>query len=166
MSRYTQHKNGLVIGWDNMFFVLDTTIDEHNGEPPVELPEGVEATRDGYYALLSVESYYFDTNSTLTVFLRTPAQQLIWEEREIKWTRVWEHDGKAIDLPHTRRYNAVSWWAERWLNENVGARYDMWDTYTRGARSSGNLFFKRRKDALAFVKAVNKILAGVRIGLH
>jgi hypothetical protein len=163
MSKYVTHKHGLVIGSDNYFFVVDRAGHNHRGEPDLVLPEGVADLRDGYRAIVSFNSYHFDQYDTLNVFVETPAAQLVWRRKMIKWTMPWENKGETINLPYRRDYYVLSDWMVRWLEEVVGPRYDRWDTYTRADRSSRNVFFKRRKDALAFVNLIKRELAGIKI---
>jgi hypothetical protein len=159
MSKYVKKNHGLTIGSDNMFFVIDRGDDN---EPELVLPEkGVKDFRDGYMAIVTIRGYYFDQCNTVNVFIRSPAEQLILKQETLEWEEPWEYEGKTGILPRSQTYNVMTGWATRWLNTNVGARYDKWDTYTRGKRNDGCIFFKRRKDALAFTKAVDDMLAGM-----
>jgi hypothetical protein len=161
MSRYAQHKHGLTIGSDNVFFVIDRA---DRDEPPLVLPEGVEDIRDGYRAIVSFSGYHFDRHDILNVLVDTPAEQLVWDRKTVKWTRPWEREGKTLNLPYQRDYYELKPWMTRWLEQVVGPRYEKWDTYTRGNnRGSRGVFFKRRKDALAFVNLIKRELEGIRI---
>lgn len=163
MSRYVSHKNGMVIGDDNWFFVIDRA-DGWNNEPPLELPEGVKDLRDGYKAILSFEGYSFKQVNSLTCFLKTPAEQLVFEDRLLEWEYEWQRsNGETMMLPGQKRYSVVRDWVVRWLEEQVGPRYEAWDTYTRCTSSNNGLFFERRKHALALVRMINKQLEGMEI---
>lgn len=162
MSKYVKHKHGLVIGSDNEFFVIDEGEKHH---PSLLLPENVKHFRDGYKSILSFESYKFKVISTLNVKIRTPAQQLFWIEDKIEWEE--EHkfkDDEKMILPFSATYPVLQHWAEKWLNENVGPKYDQWDTYTRPIRDSNpTIFFKKRSSALFVVKKIVDILDGINI---
>lgn len=68
-----------------------------------------------------------------------------------------------IDLPCERTYNEMSEWFQKWLTDNVGPRYDKWDTYTRGPDRDPPVFFKRRTDALKFIKFIGDRLKGIAL---
>ena len=161
MSKYVNKKHGLCIGSDNVFFVIDTA---GYDEPPLVLPEGVAEVRDHYRAIVSVRRYYFGKINTVNVFIRTPAEQLLFNEHILTWETPWGVGGEAIMIPRELRYLLPTPWAKRWLETQVGPQYDKWDTYTRGARSSGCIFFKRRTDALAFCNMVDDMLKGMHFG--
>ncbi len=134
MSRYVNHKHGLCLGSDNIFFV-------HNG-PDVPI-------RDGYRAIVSFRSYRFEQPDSLNVFIYTPAEQLVWNSVQDKDYRI--------------TYVLKNWW-KNWLNTNIGPYTDKWDTYNDGCnRSEKCLFFKHRSDALKFIRFVDKRLKGIKI---
>lgn len=162
MSRYVTHKHGLVIGSDNVFFIIDRA---QSDEPALTLPDGLPDFRSGYRAIVSFKGYRFDQINTLNVRVETPARQLVWRTELIQWTTDYTPKGQAtMKLPYEREYRHVRGWCEKWLNDNVGPKHDMWDTYTRNPRLDPCLFFKRRSDALKFVRFVDKMLSGIRIG--
>jgi hypothetical protein len=162
MSKYVTHKHGLNIGSDNIFFVIDSVDAD---EPELILPEGVANLRDGYRAIVSFMSYHFDQSDMLNVFIETPASQLVWSNHKLIWEELWEREGKeSYMIPHEKTYYKLKPWFETWLNKNVGPKYEQWDTYTRNSRSGKNLFFKKRKDALAFVRLIDLRLKGIKMG--
>lgn len=139
MSKYVKHKHGLVVGSDNVFFVVKEDGDDQ-----------AEGFRDGYRAIVSTDSYHFENSNTLNVRVRTPAQQIVWRVTG-------GEDCRTIML-------APYWWT--WLKKNVGDYREAWDVRTViGTRGSETIFFKRRTDALCFVRAVTQQLEGMRIGL-
>lgn len=164
MSKYVDHPHGLNIG-SGVFFVIDKDIDEgaREGMPPLVLPDDLKDIRDDYLAHVAFYSYSFKQISTLNVMLDTPAQQLVWRKQMLKWETPYTcDDGRIIMLPNTKIYYTISEWWENWLNKNVGPKYEKWDVYSRS--KSRHIFFKRRKDALAFVRYVGLILEGIKIG--
>lgn len=136
MSKYVNHKHGLIIGSDNIFFI---THDEH-------APEGIEKCRDGYRAIVWANGYEFDSYNTVNVFVLTPAQQILWERKR-----------NTLEL-----YSVLKNWPTQWLEKNVGEKYKMWDVRTHAERSTDAIFFKRRKDAIAFTRAIDNILKGIQ----
>lgn len=151
MSRYVKHPHGMVLGSDNEFFVIDRAPDT---EPELVLPDGVEHLRDGYRAIVSLEPYQFTTISTLNVGIRTPTDQLCWNIFTIR------HDFNGF--PRDFQYRQLRPWVAKWLTDNIGEQYLAWDTYSRASASSrGMIFFKKRSDALRFIRYVGTILHGI-----
>jgi hypothetical protein len=149
MSRYTTKKHGLILGSGNVFFI--------NEQNP---PEGVPEFRQ-YNAVVWCDGYRFDHCDTSTCHIRTPAEQLIWSGRYQRETE-FEMEGKKY--PRLIFYRELMHYPRYWLNENVGALHDMWDIRTLNDCPSCTIFFKRRKDALAFCAMVAERLAGMHIG--
>lgn len=161
MSLYKQHKNGVGISWDNYYAAIDTQ--PHNpNEPRFELPEGVKEFRDGYNAIVSLAGYDFDAMTTATVGILTPAQQLVYVEKTVHWIETIEIDGKTLNLPYQNTHVVVASNVERWLNEKVGAKHKDWDIRSRDSIRNAGIFFRRRTDAMAFIKMVNGTLAGMK----
>jgi hypothetical protein len=150
MSRYVTKKHGLVIGSDNIFFVVDRN---H--------PEGVEEFRDGYNSIVAFYGYRFERSSTANCWLLTPAQQLCWSKQSRPEVQTFGSKPWTIDKQFWTLRSSI----ERWLNEHIGARYDRWDTYTECENSNRTLFFKRRKDALAFCAMIDSLLAGIKFSV-
>lgn len=151
MSRYVKHPHGMVLGSDNEFFVIDHAPET---EPALVLPEGVEHLRDGYRALVSLEPYHFTNISTINVGIRTPVDQLCWNITTIR--------KDFYGFPHDFQYRQLRPWVTKWLNDLVGEQYRDWDTYSRASASSrGQIFFKKRSDALRFIRYVGTILHGI-----
>lgn len=141
MSKYVKKKHGLTIGSDNIFFVAG------DGE-----------MRDGYRSIVTAERYYFDQINTVNVFIETPANQIIWTN--IGDERTYEElDGES------RKPYVISNHCKRWLETNIGEYQIEWDTYSRCAGCDRTVFFKRRTDALKFIKHINDMLEGMRFGL-
>jgi len=60
-------------------------------------------------------------------------------------------------------YCVLSGWAYHWLINHVGHIYEDWDVRTFAESGSRDvIFFRRRKDALHFIRAINEQLTGVR----
>lgn len=162
MSRYVKYKHGLAIHSGNIYFVTDLV---RGKEPPLDLPEGVEEFRDGYRAILSFERFELDEINILNVDIRTPAHQMVWDVGTLEYNYPYEEeDGTFRDIPQIRITHSVNDYFERFLNTVVGLRYDMWDTYSRGSYGDQQqLFFKRRKDALAIVRRIEESLKGIKL---
>lgn len=159
MSRYVNHPNGLVIGSNNTYFIIDRASDD---EPPVVLPEGLSDMRDNFNAILTFEGYYFEQSNSLNVFIETPAEQLVWGKSILRWEKPY----KDMMLPYEKTIYNIRPWFEKWLVDNIGEKHQMWDTYTRTTFSKSRaIFFRRRKDALSAVREINRHLKGIHIGL-
>lgn len=161
MSLYKQHKNGMGISWDNFYAVIDRS-EKHNGEPSLDLPEGVKDFRDGYHAVVSLAAYDFDRVSSLNIDIRTPAQQLVFQDRVIRWEHSVQMDGRDVKIPQGKQYVVLTPFAEQWLNEYVGPKFEKWDMRSRDNVCNANIFFRRRKDALAFIRMINEVLKGIK----
>lgn len=160
MSKYVDHKHGMCIGSDNIFFVIDK---HHEGEPELVLPDGVEDFRDGYRSIFFVKDYRFSQINSLNVFIRTPAQQLIWKDQSIDIDKSFNHDDEEINYKESFRYCILTNYVENWLNKNVGEKYKMWDVRSRAQKCGTDcIFFKRRKDAYALMKEISRHLEGIR----
>jgi len=149
MSKYVTKKHGLIIGSDNVFFI---THDEH-------APEGVPQFRDWYRAIVWAKGYEFTQVSSLNVNIRTPADQLIWNIMTETVIEIW----RDIELPHEHRYPKLRDFWVTWLNANVGPLYDKWDVRSKDKMFDTAIFFRRRSDALKFVRKVEEILDGCKI---
>ena len=145
MSRYVDKKHGLVIGSDNIFAVVQDT----------ESPEGVEQFRDGYRAIVWGRAYSFRQINSVTAFVETPANQIMW--KQVKVTVMDEDLGEPREQV---RYEFKPF-VRRWLTENVGAIHDTWDVRTYPKKSDRAIFFKQRKDALAFTSMIEQQLDGM-----
>ena len=146
MSRYVTKKHGLTIGSDNVFFVANDKA----------APEGVPHFRDGYRAIVSIASFEFTMMSTANVHIETPANQLIWRGVRVKTGEVFA----GMEMKETRF--VLTSFAEGWLAQNVGKKHLDWDVRTLVNNSDRAIFFRRRKDALAFTKMVEQVLAGMK----
>ena len=135
MGKYVNKSHGLILGSGNIFFICDDT----------DAPEGVPSFRDGYRAIVWTNGYHFENITSLNCFIINPAEQLLWD-RQIK-----------VIYPEHKNYYTLKNWPRTWLENNVGPIYKMWDVKTEADRNDC-IFFKRRKDALAFVKAIDEVL--------
>jgi hypothetical protein len=154
MSKYVNKKHGLIIGSDNIFFI---TNDEH-------APEGVKQFRDGYRAIVWAKKYSFTQINSLNVFIRTPAEQLIWNiETETVMETIGSEKFGYQEFPIERHYPKLREFWVKWLNTNIGPLHDKWDIRSKEKMFDTAIFFRRRKDALAFIKKVEEILDGCRI---
>lgn len=98
--------------------------------------------RDDYRAIVWTQGYKFDQYNTVNGGIETPIQQILWSRQN-------EGYGKY-------RLNS---WPKHWLNDNVGEYMKDWDANLRDVeRANRTIFFKRRKDALAFVRTLEKFL--------
>lgn len=151
MSKYVNKKHGLIVGSDNIFFI---THDE-------EAPEGVEQFRDGYRAIVWARGYNFKQINMLNVFVRTPAQQLLWDEKEEIVIEKWEDR----EFSSKKQYLTLNKWWRNWLEKEIGPIHDKWDIRSKVDRSRGSdsVFFKRRTDALKFVRKIEEVLKGIKI---
>ena len=104
--------------------------------------------RSNYHAVVEVQGYVFDQINMVNVSLMTPAQQIVWHQLDFE--------------THT-----LTGYARQWLEDNVGERGPQW--YARATTKNQiwmeGILFRRRKDALAFVKWIQGQLAGMRIGI-
>lgn len=71
MTKYVTHKNGLIIGSDNIFFIKDET----NGYRQ-------------YNCIVWPLSYTFDQYNAINLNIKTPAEQVVWYYNE--QTERWE----------------------------------------------------------------------------
>lgn len=101
-----------------------------------------------YRAVVETLGYTFDQFNGVNVHLKTPAQQIVWHQLDYE--------------THTLTGDA-----HQWLEQNIGARGPEW--YARATTKNQiwmeGILFRRRKDALAFVKWIQGQLAGMRIGI-
>jgi hypothetical protein len=105
-----------------------------------------EVFRSDYRSIVWAQDYHLENINSFNYHVQTPAQQLMWEQNDnFQWT--------------------LNRWLRGWLNREVGAYQDMWDTYSVPVdQSSRTLFFKRRTDALKLIKFVESQLKDIRIG--
>lgn len=148
MSRYVNKKHGLIIGSGNIFFITHDT----------DSPNGVSHIRDGYRAIVWTKEYDFDQVTSVNVFIRTAVQQLLW----IPITEEVMEKFGSKEYPVKRTHYVLTGWAQRWLRDNVGEIHDKWDVRTKSKFNEAAVFFKRRRDALAFTRAVEEVLKGMK----
>lgn len=155
MSRYVKKKNGFSIGSDNWFFVSDRPPYATNDPVSQEirdyftLPEGVAEMDRTYQSTVSISSLNFKSIDSITVGIRTPAEQLIWPTEH---TLTYEREWRGIVFPETIQHMVLRPFVENWLNCEIGPKYLEWDTYTWPVRNRNDTFFFRtRKNALKFV---------------
>jgi hypothetical protein len=164
MSRYVNHKHDLRISSNPSYSVFDVT--EEDLQDQIILPEGIPDIRHGYTATVDFKRYGFNQINSLNVSITTPAQQLVWKlvsvERERTITL--SSSGQTLLSTYTAQYMKLRSFWENWLNANIGPKFDKWDTYSVSSSAhEQSVFFKRRKDALAFVRAIQKNLEGISI---
>lgn len=132
MSRYVTKKHGMVIGSDNLF--------------SFRKEEGGLAC---FPCIVGVRSLHFDNYSSLHTGLRSLAEQLLFYGVEVDpdMERGWGG---------TTAYRLKQWWIN-WLDANCpGWGYPPISFSDRVP----NLFFAKRKHALAFTRKVEEILKG------
>lgn len=160
MSKYVEHKHGLILGSDNVFFIHDNFAEFGNVDYPDDLPK----YRGDYNSIVYFESYSFEELNFHNTGIRTPAHQLVWGEPHLlQWDAPFvNRKGETVNWTNEQEYYAPSFFATSWLNNNVGPQYDRWDTYTFNIRTNESIFFKRRTDALAFIKEIGRNLKGIK----
>lgn len=156
MTRMVTYKNGLNIISDNIFYVVE--MDSPDGKQLV-LPDGVSRFRDGYRAIVNLKSYDSDTRDIIGYGAKTPAQQLIFRDYSIKWTETVTMNGEDHHFNEERQLVKLSAWAYEWLTKNVSSQYTYWDFRSYCRPHEAPIFFRRRKDALSFVRAINSTIA-------
>lgn len=96
MSKYVTDRNGITIGWDNLFFFRDL-----NGE------------MQDFRAIVVFEKMYPSRITTLNYRLESFAIQLAWRDRKF----VFPTTG-TFETSSTIR-KVLSPWYEKWLDENA-----------------------------------------------
>lgn len=126
MSRTVQKRNGLFVRSGGYFFLY-----------------GRDYTNDSrvWTASLGSNGYRFNQMRPENVFVRTPAEQILWQPANDRF------DVKPSD------------WARRWLDTNAPD----WDHQDTIEPMFAEFLFTRRSHALALSKAIDEILDGVRI---
>lgn len=132
MSKYVNHKHGMIIGSDNIFFLKD---EYHSFRK--------------YRSIVWAESYKFNEITGVNLMVKTPAQQILWD--------------KVVNVYGDEYYTLQSW-VVSWLNDNVGEMYTDWGYHYADKHSMRDkpIFFRRRNDAVKFVKMISKHLDGMR----
>lgn len=134
MSKYVTKKHGITIGSDNIFFYRDEKDYFHD-----------------FKCIVSISRLYFDGYSTLHVGIRSTAEQLLFYPEKIKISRF----GYSLDATC---YRLKNYWVQ-WLNENCpGWGYPP----MRENEPVPNIFFMKRKHALAFYNHIDELLKGQR----
>lgn len=132
MGRYTNHKHGFVLGYDNHYFVS-----EGKGAP----------IRDGYKAVVWLEDFSLAKINARNYLVRTPAQQIVWTDRE----------------DDAERTYMLRPWVQRFLTEKVGKCGDAWDIRAQPTGADEQIFFKKKGDALKLIREVHKQLEGLAL---
>jgi len=134
MSRYVTKKNGIRIGSDNVFFYKDEN----------------DEIRD-FPCIVSIAPLFFDNYSTHHAFIRSTAEQLLFNPGIYTDNRFGYEETKTM-------YRLDDWWV-RWLDANCpGWGYPP----PHNSDRVPCLFFAKRKHALAFANEVARILQGER----
>lgn len=141
MSRYVKHKHGLVIGSDNLFSYHDEAGKLHS-----------------FPVIISVDRYYFDEINTVNVFVRTPAEQLIWDQVKVEVPIEWK--GEILGREERTRFEPTQW-IQQWCNANAPG----WAASPSSVEDRHpNLFFQKRGHAVAFARAVDTMFKGMKFG--
>lgn len=128
----------LVLAHDNVFFFLDG-----------------DGVRD-FAAMVWAKAYGFDQITSLTVGLRTPAQQLIWREARVALPVA----GPEAAFDGWAPFARPSDYVVRWLDANAPG----WATAPAGRQDRNPaLFFAEVAHARAFVAEVDRLLAGLHL---
>ena len=104
---------------------------------------GDKPTVVDYSAIVAFPRYNFKQINSLNVFIMTPAQQVVYNLI----------DGKS----------ELSRYALLFLKETAGEKGEGWDINERETALNPDIFFKRRKDALAFIKKIQYQLDGIKV---
>ena len=139
MSRYVTSRHGIIIGSGNNFFYWDEDGNIHD-----------------YPCILSVQGYNFDQINSVTVNLRTPAQQLL-----ITKVTQPEPDRFRPEYIIDHKVEAPSAFLAGWLERNVAE--GRWSYHVDRQTRRMTLYFERRRDAVALSRAVDKQLKGIAI---
>ena len=137
MSRYTTNKAGITIGSDNVFFFRDA-----NGK------------MKDFNCILSLRSYDFDQISSANYIIKTPARQLVITERPAN-----SEDQVISQDDHQRIVYEVSERFVSWLDKNAPG----WGVPPSCRPCDFAIFFKKRRQAVAFREEVMRHLKGIRI---
>jgi hypothetical protein len=135
MSRYVTKNHGLIIGSGNIFFYMND-----DGE------------MKHFNAIVSARDYRFAQINSLNVSIRTPAQQILFQEvpanddDKIRHREEWL---RTVIIPTD--------FITRWLNENTPG----WGFPQRCRKCDASFFFAKRSHAVAFCKKVDDILKGI-----
>jgi hypothetical protein len=158
MTRFVNKPHGFVITSGNEFFVSDNPPMVYravNTDDRFVLPDGVNRTRDGYRAIVSLRDFKYETITSLNAMIETPAQQAIWRQHRIDIPYTIDLVGMPLGAVETVSWLGLTSSIFIWLERNVGPRYIDWDTYTWAQKGrNDSLFFRTRKSALAFVNHV------------
>lgn len=148
MTRYKEHKHGIVIGSDNFFFFKDWGNFYHE-------------TKCIWWA----KGYNFDNYSTLHLDIETPLRQLIYYNHRVEFMKPFTYPdkpsfgdkaGTTIEIPEYAIFVILRPYFVSWLNTNAQGWF-----CPVGKGRDGTIFFQKRKHALEFTKLVHRLLAGM-----
>ena len=145
MSGRITKKHGIIIEAGESWSILKDPVGRIDISPD----------RHGYRARILCADYRFDTETAATQKIDTPAQQLIWMPVEI-----YTHQNITGRSIKETRYVPSSF-AETWLTQKIGYRFQRWDVRSHCKRNERTLYFRFKKDAIAFAKMVETTLNGI-----
>lgn len=148
MSRYISKPHGIVIGSDNIFFYRDET-----------------GMKD-FPAIAWAKDYEFDQVDSLNVRVRTPAQQILMQEREAtdaEIAKIRKHQDPFFCEYHKERIVEPSAWIQKWLDTNTPGWGFPPAHERRYRRHDESFFFTKRSHALLFAKMLDDRLKGIKI---
>ena len=131
MTRYVKHSYGLIVGSDNVFF----------------LQSGPDLVYKEYRSVVYPDSFEGGSINPYVYGIDTPAQQLIWkmydyiEAGDDRWGKYYINPSVAY-----------------WLNKNIGKFQVNWDARVVNHTNSEPVFFRRRNDAIKFVKFIKDVV--------
>ena len=167
MSKITKFQHGVFVQHNQSFELLDRGF--HGIQvPPLELPHGAEYYRGGYRAIVFLGFYSLKNIDSVTATIRTPAHQLIWTEKILKWDSIFKvsENNTTLSVEQKQQYYVPQSWVDSFLSREVGHKFTDWDAYTRCNPGSEVLFFQRRKHAALFAHEVAKRLEGLKVTMR
>jgi len=133
MSKYVNHKHGLIIGSDNIFFLKD----DLNGFRK-------------YKSIVWAQNYEFDDITGVNLMVNTPAQQILWRKSEIDENK---HNYLLQSWVDTWLQENVGEMFKDW-------DYDIIDRH--GLLRDKSIFFQKRNDGIKFIKMISNHLDGIK----
>ncbi len=148
MTRYKDHKHGIVIGWDNWWFFKDWNGDYHDSK-----------------CIWWARELIFDNHSTLHCNIETPLRQLIYYTYQMDYEEDFTYPetmsnkdiaGTTIKLPKIHTLTILRPHFVQWLNKYA----EGWKCPV-GPHRDASIFFAKRKHAMAFTRYVEGLLKGM-----
>ena len=138
MSKYSTDRNGVTIGWDNVFFYRDQFEEFHD-----------------FNAIVAFENLYAEKINSLNYNLESFASQLVLRDK----TYVFPTAGELLHWQYRKTFRVVSPWWVKWLDDNAPG----WGTpppKVLASRESATVFFKKVGQARKFREMIAKQLVG------